>query len=156
MTAATIFAATRLPLTTWFAPAWHLCSQKPGLSALGLKRVLGLGSYKTAWTLLHKLRRAMVRPGRERLQGAVEVDEAYWGAPEEGAVGRLTEDKALIAAAVKEDRDGIGRIRLHRIPNLTRATLHDFIAQAIEPGSTVRQPLIATEGFSWHPPFEDI
>jgi transposase-like protein len=80
----------------------------------------------------------MVRPGRERLRGAVEVDEAYWGAPEEGAVGRLTEDKALIAVAVEEDRDGIGRIRLHRIPNLTRATLHDFIAQSIEPGSTVR------------------
>jgi len=117
---------------------WHLTSQKNGISALGLQRVLGIGSYKTAWTLLHKLRRAMVRPGRERLRGAVEVDEAYWGAPEEGAVGRLTDDKALIAVAVEEDRDGIGRIRLHRIPNLTRATLHDFIAQSIEPGSTVR------------------
>jgi transposase-like protein len=117
---------------------WHLTSQKNGISALGLQRELGIGSYKTAWTLLHKLRRAMVRPGRERLRGAVEVDEAYWGAPEEGAVGRLTEDKALIAVAVEEDRDGIGRIRLHRIPNLTRATLHDFIAQSIEPGSTVR------------------
>jgi len=117
---------------------WHLTSQKNGISALGLQRVLGIGSYKTAWTLLHKLRRAMVRPGRERLRGAVEVDEAYWGAPEEGAVGRLIEDKALIAVAVEEDRDGIGRIRLHRIPNLTRATLHDFIAQSIEPGSTVR------------------
>jgi transposase-like protein len=80
----------------------------------------------------------MVRPGRERLRGAVEVDEAYWGAPEEGAVGRLTDDKALIAVAVEEDRDGIGRIRLHRIPNLTRATLYDFIAQSIEPGSIVR------------------
>jgi hypothetical protein len=68
---------------------WHLTSQKNGISALGLQRELGIGSYKTAWTLLHKLRRAMVRPGRERLRGAVEVDEAYWGAPEEGAVGRL-------------------------------------------------------------------
>jgi hypothetical protein len=110
---------------------WHLTSQKNGISALGLQRELGIGSYKTAWTLLHKLRRAMVRPGRERLRGAVEVDEAYWGAPEEGAVGRLTEDKALIAVAVEEDRDGIGRIRLHRIPNLTRATLHDFIAHPL-------------------------
>src|SRR6516225_6595258 len=129
---------SHLPLTLWFRAMWHLTSQKNGISALGLQRELGIGSYKTAWTLLHKLRRAMVRPGRERLRGGVEVDEAYWGAPEEGAVGRLTEDKALIAVAVEEDRDGIGRIRLHRIPNLTRATLHDFIAQSIEPGSTVR------------------
>src|ERR1700676_2036595 len=138
VTAGTVFQDSYLPLTIWFRAMWQITSQKNGISALGLQRVLGLGSYKTAWMLLHKLRRAMVRPGRERLQGAVEVDEAYWGAPEEGAVGRLTEDKALIAVAVEEDRDGIGRIRLHRIPNLTRATLHDFIAQSIEPGSTVR------------------
>ena len=136
--AGTVFQDSHLPLALWFRAMWHLTSQKNGISALGLQRELGIGSYKTAWTLLHKLRRAMVRPGRERLRGAVEVDEAYWGAPEEGAVGRLTEDKALIAVAVEEDRDGIGRIRLHRIPNLTRATLHDFIAQSIEPGSTVR------------------
>jgi transposase-like protein len=136
--AGTVLQDSHLPLTLWFRAMWHLTSQKNGISALGLQRVLGIGSYKTAWTLLHKLRRAMVRPGRERLRGAVEVDEAYWGAPEEGAVGRLTDDKALIAVAVEEDRDGIGRIRLHRIPNLTRATLHDFIAQSIELGSTVR------------------
>ena len=134
----TVLQDSHLPLTLLVQQCGILTSQKNGISALGLQRELGIGSYKTAWTLLHKLRRAMVRPGRERLRGAVEVDEAYWGAPEEGAVGRLTEDKALIAVAVEEDRDGIGRIRLHRIPNLTRATLHDFIAQSIEPGSTVR------------------
>ena len=128
--AGTVLQDSHLPLTLWFRAMWHLTSQKNGISALGLQRELGIGSYKTAWTLLHKLRRAMVRPGRERLRGAVEVDEAYWGAPEEGAVGRLTDDKALIAVAVEEDRDGIGRIRLHRIPNLTRATLLNPLSRA--------------------------
>jgi transposase-like protein len=117
---------------------WYITSQKNGVSALGLQRVLGLGSYKTAWAMLHKLRRAMVRPGRDRLTGTVEVDETYWGGEEEGARGRQTQDKALIAVAAQEDGGGIGRIRLRRIPDLTRATLHGFIAQAVEPGSTVR------------------
>lgn len=136
--AGTIFQDSHLPLTLWFRAMWHVTSQKNGTSALGLQRVLGIKSYKTAWTLLHKLRRAMVRPGRDRLRGMVEVDEAYWGAKEEGAIGRLTEDKALIAVAVEEDGNGIGRIRLQRIPDVTRATLHGFIAQSIDPGSTVR------------------
>ena len=135
--AGTIFQDSHLPLTTWFRAMWHVTSQKNGASALGLQRVLGLGSYKTAWALLHKLRRAMVRPGRDRLRGAVEVDETYWGGPEEGVIGRQTQDKALIAVAAQEDGAGIGRIRLRRIPDLTQVTLHGFIAQAIEPGSTV-------------------
>ena len=86
VTAGTIFQDSHLPLTTWFRAMWQVTSQKNGISALGLQRVLGLGSYKTAWAMLHKLRRAMVRPGRERLQGIVEVDEAYWG-DEEAGVG---------------------------------------------------------------------
>jgi transposase-like protein len=138
VTAGTIFQDSHLPLTTWFRAMWHVTSQKNGASALGLQRVLGLGSYKTAWALLHKLRRAMVRPGRDRLTGTVEVDETYWGGEEEGVFGRQTEDKALIAVAAQEDGAGIGRIRLRHIPDLTRATLHGFIAQAVEPGSTVR------------------
>jgi len=105
---------------------------------LGLQRVLGLGSYKTAWAMLHKLRRAMVRPGRDRLSGVVEVDETYWGGQEEGVIGRLTHDKALIAVAAEEDGRGLGRIRLRRIADLTKATLHGFIGQSIEPDSTVR------------------
>jgi transposase-like protein len=96
-----------------------------------------MGSYKTAWALLHKLRRAMVRPGRDRLRGVVEVDETYWGADKQRVIGRLTYDKALIAIAAQQEGRGIGRIRLRRLPNLTRATLHGFIADAVEPGSTV-------------------
>jgi transposase-like protein len=138
VTAGTIFQDTRKPLRMWFRAAWHITSQKNGASAVSLQQVLGLGSYMTAWTWLHKLRRAMVRPGRDRLRGTVEVDETYWGGEEEDAIGRLTEDKALIAVAAEEDGKGIGRIRLRSIPDVTRASLHGFIAEAIEPGSTVR------------------
>ena len=138
VTAGTVFQDSHLPLTIWFRAMWQITSQKNGISALGLQRVLGLGSYKTAWAMLHKLRRAMVRPGRDRLDGVVEVDETYWGGEETGAIGRRTEIKALIIVAAQEDGKGIGRIRLRSIPNLTKATLHGFIAQAITPGSTVR------------------
>lgn len=143
VTAGTIFQDSHLPLTTWFRAMWHITTQKNGVSALGLQRVLGLGSYKTAWALLHKLRRAMVRPGRDRLHGLVEVDETYWGGEEEGVVGRLTQDKVLIAVAAEADGERIGRVRLGRLPGLSRESLHGFIAQAVEPGSTVR-----TDGLS--------
>ena len=85
VTAGTIFAGTRTPLVSWFAAIWYVVNQKQGVSALGLQRVLGLGSYETAWAWLHKLRRAMVLPGRELLAGAVEVDESYIGARRTGA-----------------------------------------------------------------------
>jgi len=138
VTAGTIFQDSRLPLALWFRAMWHVTSQKNGASAMGVQRVLGLGSYQTAWAWLHKLRRAMVRPGRDRLRSVVEVDETYWGGEEEGLVGRLTQDKALIAVAAEEDGKGIGRVRLRSIPDLTKSTLHGFIAQVVEPGSTVR------------------
>ena len=137
-TAGTIFQATHKPLRMWFRAIWYVTSQKNGASAMSVQRTLGLGSYSTAWTWLHKLRRAMVRPGRDRLQGTAEVDETYWGSEEEGVIGRLTEDKALIIVAAEEDGKGIGRIRLRRIPDVTKTSLHGFIAEAIESGSTVR------------------
>jgi transposase-like protein len=135
--AGTIFQDSKLPLTVWVRAIWQVTSQKNGVSALSLQRVLGLGNYKTAWALLHKLRRAMVRPGRDRLSGVVEVDEAYWGAEESGVRGRQSVSKALIIVAAQADGKGIGRIRLRHIPDTNRATLHGFIAQAIAPGSTV-------------------
>lgn len=144
--AGTIFQDSKLPLTLWFRAMWHVTSQKNGISALGVQRVLGLGSYKTAWTMLHKLRRAMVRPGRERLQGVVEVDETYWGGEEEGVRGRQIETKALIAVAaeaVPDSVSAIGRIRLARLADTRRDTLHGFISDAVEPGSTV-----VTDGLS--------
>ena len=93
VTAGTIFQDTRTPLPTWFRAMWWVASQKTGASAIGLQQVLGLGSYETAWTWLHKLRRAMVRPGRDRLTGRVEVDEAFIGGVEEGVRGRQTEKR---------------------------------------------------------------
>ena len=136
--AGTVFQDTHLPLTVWFRAMWHLTNQKNGVSALGLQRALGLGSYKTAWLILHKLRQAMVRPGRERLRGVVEIDETYWGAAESGgATGRLIYSKALIVVAAEQDGKGIGRIRMARIADFDRATLHGFIRSSIEPGSTV-------------------
>jgi transposase-like protein len=117
---------------------WQITSQKNGVSAIGLQRVLGLGSYKTAWTVMHKLRRAMVRPGRDRLSGIIEVDEAYWGGEEQAVHGRQTNDKALIAVAAEVDGTKLGRIRLRHIPDCTPKTLHGFIAEAIQPASTVQ------------------
>lgn len=135
--AGTIFENTHKPLVMWFRAIWWVVTQKNGASALGLKRVLGLGSYKTAWSWLHKIRRAMIRPGRDKLSGRVEVDETFWGAPEEGVRGRQTFKKALIVVAAEENRRAIGRIRMVRIPDASAINLRSFIIQAIEPGSTV-------------------
>jgi hypothetical protein len=93
---------------------WMVISQKNGISALGLQRLLGIG-YKTTWNLLHKLRRAMVRPGREMLSGVVEIDESLYGGVEEGRPGRGSEKKALIIVAVELKGKKIGRIRLQTI-----------------------------------------
>lgn len=134
----TVFQGSHLDLKTWFRAMWHVTSQKNGASALGLQRELGIGSYRTAWLMLHKLRQAMVRPARERLNGVVEVDETYWGSKESGgATGRLTHEKSLIAVAAEQDGKGIGRIRMSLIASFDRATLHGFISENVEPGSTV-------------------
>lgn len=137
LTAGTIFHGTRTPLTVWFRAVWLVTSGKNGVSALSVQEQLGLGSYETAWTWLHKLRRAMVRPGRDRLAGVVEVDETLVGGDEEGAVGRLTNTKTLVAVAAEERGAGIGRIRLATISNASQASLHGFVLEAVEPGSTI-------------------
>ena len=137
VTSGTIFQGSRMPLTLWFRAIWWITSQKSGTSALGLKRILGLGSYETAWSWLHKLRRAMVRPGRDRLSGAIEVDETYLGGLEEGLRGREIENKTLVVIAAQQDGSKIGRVRMKHIPDASSASLHAFITATIEPGSTV-------------------
>jgi transposase-like protein len=107
------------------------------LSALGLQRALGLGSYETAWTWLHKLRRAMVRPGRDRLTGEIEVDETYVGGPEEGKRGRAIEKKSIVVIAAEKNGRAIGRIRLKRIKDVSAESLLDFIRETVEPGATI-------------------
>jgi len=136
-TAGTIFQDTRKPLVMWFRAMWYVTSQKNGASALGLQRVLGLGSYETAWTWLHKLRRAMVRPDRDRLTGWVEVDETMVGGLEEGVAGRQTESKALVVIAAQADGPGTGRIRMQVIADASADSLHPFVKDCIEPGSTI-------------------
>lgn len=135
VTAGTIFQDTRLPLRLWCRAIWHVTSQKNGASALGLQRILGLGSYQTAWTVLHKLRRAMVRPGRDKLSGRVEVDETQIGGP--GFKGRGSPTKALVVIAAQEDGKGIGRIRMARIADGSAQHLLGFVQESVVQGAHV-------------------
>ena len=147
VTAGTIFAGTRSPLSLWFAAAWYITNQKSGVSALGLQRALELGSYESAWAWLHKFRRAMVRPGRDRLSGEVEVDESYLGGVVPGRPGRSPGKKAIVAVAVEKRGRGIGRIRLGRILDTSADSLIPFIERAIEGGS-----VISTDGHQGYAP----
>lgn len=135
--AGTIFQDSRLPLTLWFRAMWYVTSQKNGASALTLKRILGFRSYQTAWVWLHKLRRAMVRPGRDRLKGAIEVDETYVGGEKPGKRGRGALGKALIMIAAENDGKKIGRIRLIQITDASSESLESAVKQSVETGSKV-------------------
>jgi transposase-like protein len=128
---------------------WWVTTQKNGASALGLQRILGLQTYETAWTMLHKLRRAMVRPGRDLLTGRVEVDECYVGGLEEGLPGRLNLDKALVVVAAQEDGPGIGRIRMRQILDASANSLMPFMEDSIAPGSVIH-----TDGWPGYLPLE--
>lgn len=119
--------------------AWAVTSSKRGVSALGLQRELGLPSYQTTWRLLHKLRRAMVRPDRDQLAGVVEVDETYVGGVEVGVTGRETHTKSIVVVAVEVINDrSAGRIRLATVPNVGAAGLRPFVERAVAPGSEIR------------------
>jgi transposase-like protein len=117
---------------------WYVTSQKFGVSALGLKRVLGLGSYDTAWTWLHKLRRAMVRPERDRLDGEIEVDEIFIGGVRAGKRGRGAEGKTLVLIAAQAAEKGIGRIRLKQIADASGTSLESALLTMAQPGSKIR------------------
>uniref|UniRef100_UPI0025DBB729 IS1595 family transposase n=1 Tax=Proteiniphilum sp. UBA5384 TaxID=1947279 RepID=UPI0025DBB729 len=101
ITSGTIFHGTRKPLLLWFHIIWWVVAQKTGTSAYNLMDFMGFGSYETAWSWLQKLRRAMVRPGRDQLTGTVEIDETYIGGAEigNGKQGRGAETKTLVAVA---------------------------------------------------------
>jgi transposase-like protein len=138
VTAGTLFHRTHKPLRTWLLAMWFVTSQKYGASALGLQRVLGLGSYNTAWTWLHKLRRAMVRPGRDRLTGAVEVDETYVGGLRSKIRGRGDKRKTIVAIAAEIRGRGPGRIRMATIPDVSLPSLHGFVLNNVQEGSEIR------------------
>jgi transposase-like protein len=137
VTAGTIFQDTRTPLRVWFQAIWWVTTQKNGTSTLGLQRVLGLNRYETAWTIMHRLRRAMVRPGRDLLTGRVEIDECYIGGEEEGLPGRLNLEKSLVVVAAQEDGSGIGRIRMRQIVDASSASLIPFVRDSVALGSVV-------------------
>lgn len=139
VTAGSIFHGTRKPLVLWFRAMWHIVGQKYGANALGLQRMLDLGSYNTAWQWLHKLRRAMVRPGWDRLSGTVEVDETYVGGKKPGKRGRGAAGKALVGIAVEDKGEkSIGRVRLVHLEDASSESLTPFVQQIVQPGSTIR------------------
>lgn len=138
VTAGTLFHGTHKPLRFWFEAMWYVINQKNGVSALGLQKALGFGSYHTAWEWLHKLRRAMVRPGRDKLSGLIEVDETFIGGVHSGKRGRGADGKSLIFIAAEEVPGGIGRIRLSMIENAAGETLVKAVQETIAVGSQVR------------------
>lgn len=150
LTAGTIFAGTRKPLRVWFKAMWWVSTQKTGGSAKGLMRLLGLKSYQTAWAWLQKLRRAMVRPGRDKLVGTIEADDAFIGAVEHGVAGRGSQAKARIVVAVEVNGEQIGRVRLRHVPDFSADSLVPFVEASVEPGSCVR-----TDGWQGYAPLED-
>lgn len=133
----TLLHRTRFPLKTWFDTAWHVCEQKNGISALGLQRAMGFGSYHTAWEWLHRMRGAMVVLGRDKLNGEVEVDETFVGGVKPGKRGRGAAGKSLVLIAAEVRGSQIGRIRLTLIPDATAETLLDTIESLVERGSEV-------------------
>jgi transposase-like protein len=137
--AGTVFQGTRKPLRIWFQAIWYVTSQKFGGSALGLKRLLGLGSYQTAWSWLHKMRRAMVRGGRSPLSGNVEVDETLVGGKEKGGKrGRGAGKKSIVLIAVEvHDPMGFGRVRMKRVSDASGDSLIPFVRENVKPGSVV-------------------
>ncbi len=147
VTAGTIFHRTRTPLTVWFAAAWFMTSAKNGVSAKTLHRLLDFGSYQTPWTMLHRFRTAMIRPGRDRLVGEVEVDETLIGGAKAGKRGRGAAGKVLVVVAVEMlSPKGFGRCRLRVVPNAQASTLRSFLLDYVEPGSVV-----VTDGWSSYP-----
>lgn len=149
VTAGTMFHATRTPLTVWFTAVWFVAVAKDGLSAQNLQRLLGLSSYGTTWTMLHRLRHAMAHDGKARLHGTVEVDETFVGGPRPGRRGRGAANKTIVAIAVERRPNGrgSGRCRMEVIESARAEHLRDFIVRNIEPGSTV-----VTDAHRGYPP----
>lgn len=148
VTAGTVFHRTHTPLTVWFAAAWYMTCAKNGVAALTLHRLLGFGSYQTAWAMLHRLRGAMVRHGRDRLVGEVEVDETFFGGVRPGKRGRGAAGKVIVVVAVEVRKPtGYGRCRLGIVPNAKSSSLDSFLRDSIESGSTV-----ITDGLKSYPP----
>jgi len=151
VTAGTVMHGTRGSFRDWFWAAYLVTTHTPGVSAVQLQRQRGLGRYETAWVMLQKLRRAMIRPERDRIGGIVEVDETYLGGVEEDRGGGRKRDssKAIVVAAVEVRGRGTGRIRLGVVPDVSGPALAGFVETAVAPGSTVR-----TDGWQGYAPLK--
>jgi len=150
VTSGTLLHRSRKPLRLWFQAMWWIATQKTGGSARGLQRLLGLRSYQTAWGWLHKLRRGMVRAGREALEGPVEVDEAYIGGREKGVRGRQTRKKARIVVAVEiksDTRPQTGRVRFKVVKDFSQRSLVPFVVETVTEGARV-----ITDGWNGYDP----
>jgi len=137
VTSGTIFHKSTKPLLIWFRAIWWIVAQKNGVSAKGLQKILGLGSYQTAWTWLHKFRRLMVLTGRDKLQGVIEVDEVLVGGKSSGKRGRGAEGKNLVVVAVEVIGRKTGRVRLAQVSDASSDSLNKFIEDNIETSSTI-------------------
>ena len=156
VTAGTVMHGSKLPLPVWFWAAYLMATHSNGISALQLQKQLGLGSYRTAWMLCAKLRRAMVAPGREPLSALVEVDETELPCrtrndPPSGGGGRSHQGKILLAGAVEVRGEGPGRIRLSVISDFSAKSLRGFLKDAVASGATVK-----TDGWSGYPGAPDV
>lgn len=143
VTSGTIFHKSKLPLTIIFRAMWWIVAQKNGVSAKGLQRILGIGSYETAWTWLHKFRRIMIISNREKLSGTLEVDETLVGGKKVGKRGRGAEGKSLVLVALEMKKYGTGRVRLAIVPDGSRKSINPFIRENIAKEST-----LTTDGWS--------
>lgn len=143
-TAGTVFEDSRKPLRLWFHVMWLMMAQKTGVSAKGLCETYGFGSYQTAWGWLQKFRSVMIRSGRERLAGRVEVDETYVGGQKEGTRGRGAEGKTLVLVAVEGDaKKKLGRVRFRCVQAIDQKTVESFVLDYIE-----RESIVVTDGLS--------
>jgi len=136
-TAGTVFDRSHSPLSTWFAAVWLVTSQKNGVSAQGLKDVLGFGSYETAWAWLHKLRRVMVRPDRDLLDGVVELDQSFLGGQSKGRKGGSSDKVPVTIAVERAPRGRLGRVRLELADTRGGLDMIEFACQVVTPGATI-------------------
>jgi transposase-like protein len=146
--AGTVFEQTKTGLAKWFLAIYLVTSSKGGISAMELKRQMGFGSYQTAWSWLHKIRKAMVRPERAPLSARVEADETYLGGPRPGPPGRGAAGKTRVAGAIESGRGQargrrLGRLRLAVVADVSAKSLEGFLA-----GAVARPATVATDGWS--------
>ena len=143
--AGTLFQDTKLPLNLWFQMIWWFMGQRNGASALSLQQNFGIGSYRTSWTILKKLRLCSVLPARSQLTGDVEVDQAFLG----GVNG-----KEIILIAAEKRGAKTGRIRLRHAKNETAKEIQGFILDVVELGSNIisdrhkSYPTIVEKGYT--------